>query len=40
MVWVRNPWGPGNSADGGQLIGLTQDQYTQYFDYMASVGAP
>ena len=39
-VWVRNPWGPGNSADGGQLIGLTQEQYTQYFDYMASVGAP
>ncbi len=30
-VWVRNPWGPGNSADGGGLIGLSKTQFSSAF---------
>jgi cbb3-type cytochrome oxidase subunit 3 len=30
-VWVRNPWGPGNSADGGGLIGLSAEQFESAF---------
>lgn len=31
-VYVRNPWGPFNVADGGGLIKLTPDQVRQCFD--------
>lgn len=30
-MWVRNPWGPGNSADGGGLIHLSPTQVRQTF---------
>jgi hypothetical protein len=37
-VYVRNPWGSGNTADGGGLIKLTPDQYRQCFS-VQSVGS-
>jgi hypothetical protein len=30
-VWVRNPWGPGNAADGGGLMHLTEAQFSSCF---------
>ncbi len=30
-VWVRNPWGPGNAADGGGLMHLTGEQFSSCF---------
>lgn len=30
-VWVRNPHGPDNAADGGGLIHLTRDQFSRCF---------
>jgi hypothetical protein len=32
-IWVRNPQGPGNSADGGGLIRLTPRQYEEAFPW-------
>jgi len=30
-VYLRNPWGPGNSVDDGKLIKLTSQQFYDYF---------
>jgi len=30
-LYVRNPWGPNNAADGGVLIKLTPQQFEDYF---------
>lgn len=30
-VWVRNPWGQGNSADQGQVYRLSPDEFSEVF---------
>ncbi|GAA3805585.1 C2 family cysteine protease [Cellulomonas soli] len=30
-VWVRNPWGQGNGADGGQVFRLAPDEFQRVF---------
>jgi len=30
-VWVRNPWGAGNGADGGQVFRLDADEFARVF---------
>lgn len=35
-VWVRNPWGPGNSADGGGEFRVSADDATELFWRAAS----
>jgi len=39
-VWVRNPWGAGNSADDGNLVRLTSEQFATYFRNVTVAAVP
>lgn len=39
-VWVRNPWGQGNGADGGEVFRLDADEFARVFGRVTVSEAP
>lgn len=39
-VWVRNPWGQGNGADGGEVFRMDADEFARIFGRVTVSQAP
>lgn len=39
-IWLQNPHGHNNAADGGESFKISKDDYKKYFPYLEVSGAP